>query len=102
MELTTYISAKVLEHAKRNGKCLVVTWGCQCWGTHKNMVHLQSGQEEAGTKILLHALNATSDGVNEVQIHSPDTDVFVLSLRRYSELCQNILCHRHRTAPLSD
>lgn len=89
MELTTYLSEKVLEDAERNGKRLVVAWGSHCRATQKDMAHLQSNQEEADTKILLHALDATSDGATEVQIHSPDTDVFVLSLRRYSELCHN-------------
>ena len=27
----------------------------------------------------------------EIHVHSPDTDVFVLSLRRYPELCSNVL-----------
>ena len=27
----------------------------------------------------------------QLQIHSPDTDVFVLALRRYPELCENTL-----------
>ena len=26
----------------------------------------------------------------EIQVHSPDTDVFVLALRRYPELCANV------------
>ena len=46
-------------------------------------------QREADTKIVLHALDATANGATEIKIHSPDTDVFILALRRYSELCQN-------------
>ena len=45
--------------------------------------------EEADTKILLHALDATADGATELTIHSPDTDVLVLAIRRYSEMCPN-------------
>ena len=66
---------------------VVVAWGCQCRATHQNVNHLQSDQEEADTKMLLHALDATTDGATELYIHSPDTDVLVLSLRRYPELC---------------
>ena len=39
--------------------------------------------------MLLHALHATADGASEIQIHSPDMDVFVLSLRRYPDQCKN-------------
>ena len=53
--------------------------------------HLQSSQEEADTKMMLHALDATANGATKLQIYSPDTDVFVLALRHYPELCENTL-----------
>ena len=46
-------------------------------------------QKEADTKMILHALDATANSATMVDIHSPDTDVFVLSLRRYPELSPN-------------
>ena len=69
----------------------MVVWGSECQETHKDVGHLRSNQEEAGTKMILHALDATASGATKLQIHSPDTDVFVLSLRRYPELCENTL-----------
>ena len=51
------------------------------------MAYLDSDQEEADTKILLHAVDATASGAKSIKIFSPDTDVFVLALRRYPELC---------------
>jgi len=45
-----------------------------CAATHKDIAHLQSIQEEADTKMMLHALHAI-DGRTEIQIHLPDTDV---------------------------
>ena len=39
---------------------------------------------------ILHAVDATSDGAVEIQVHSPDTDVFVLASRRYPDLCDNV------------
>ena len=36
-------------------------------------------------------MDATSDGATEIQLHSPDTDIFVLALRRYPDLCNNVL-----------
>jgi len=52
------------------------------------MSYLKSDQEEAGTKIFVHALDATANGVTEIRIHSPDIDVFILALRCYPDLCQ--------------
>ena len=51
--------------------------------------HLASNHEEADTKLLLHAVDATISGATSIEIMSPDTDVFVLSLRRFPQLCQN-------------
>jgi len=87
MELTEYIARKALDHAEIIGKRLVAAWGTACEVTHKNVAHLQSTQEEADTKILLHAVDAAAHGAKEINIHSPDTDEFILSLRRYPQLC---------------
>ena len=91
MELTVYLAEKAIQHAGRQSdKRLVVAWGSECKATHQDMTHLQSSQEEADTKMLLHALDATAHGATEIRIHSPDTDVFILSLRRYPDLCENV------------
>ena len=39
--------------------------------------------------MVLHSLDATANGATEIKIHSTDTDVFILSVRRYPDLCQN-------------
>ncbi|KAK3753092.1 hypothetical protein QZH41_010830, partial [Actinostola sp. cb2023] len=88
MELTEYLARKTLEHAETKGKRLVVAWGSECEATHKDVTHLRSTQEEADTKMLLHAVDAAANGATTITIHSPDTDVFILSLRRYPELCE--------------
>ena len=69
------------------------------------MYHLHSNQEEGDKKLLLHALDATDSGATRIRIHSPDTDVFVLSLRRYPQLCEDTafvtgVGNRHRVIPL--
>jgi hypothetical protein len=51
------------------------------------MTYLKSNQEEADTKIILHALDATTNRVTQIKIHSPYTDVFILALRRFPRLC---------------
>ena len=55
------------------------------------MSYLKTDQEEADMKIVLHALDATANGATKIRIHSPDTDVFILALRRYPDLCQNMV-----------
>ena len=88
-ELTQYLSNKILEKGLQNGVRIVVAWSSRCKATHKDMVYLDSDQEEADTKMLLHAVDATASGAKSIEIHSPDTDVFVLALRRYPELCED-------------
>ena len=41
--------------------------------------------------MILHALDATANVATQLYIHSPDTDVFVLALRRYLLSCENTL-----------
>ena len=86
--LTSYLAEKMLEKAAEEKKQMVIAWGAQCQATHRNVSHLHSQQEEADTKLLLHATDATSCGASVINIHSPDTDVFVLGLRRYLQLCK--------------
>ena len=89
MSLTGYLAEKVLEKANATGKHMVVAWGTHCKATHTSMSQLESNQEEADTKLMLHAVDATRRGASSIAIHSPDTDVFVLALRRYPLLCKN-------------
>ena len=86
-ELAKYLTEKTVEYAERNGARAVVANGCASKGTKRNMSYLRSDQEEADTKIVLHALDATANGATETRIHSSDTDVFILALRRYPDLC---------------
>ena len=54
-ELSSYLAEEFLDHAVKTNLRVVVAWGCQCRATHQNVNHLQSDQEEADTKMLLHA-----------------------------------------------
>ena len=64
-----------------------MAWGTECKATHKDM--RQNDHEEADTKMILHALDATADGATHLSIHSLDTNVLVLAIRRYPEMCAN-------------
>ena len=86
-ELTTFLAKNVKDNA--NGRQVVVAWGTECEATQRDVRHLRSTQEEADTKIILHALNASAQGTTQLSIYSPDTDVLVLALRRYPDLCSN-------------
>ena len=54
---------------------------------------LNSTQEEADTKIILHCLHiaATSPETSTIIVRSPDTDVFVLLLNMTEEIQQKLL-----------
>ncbi|CAH3164811.1 unnamed protein product, partial [Porites lobata] len=86
-ELTTFLAKNVKDNA--NGRQVVVAWGTECEVTHRDVRHLRSTQEEADTKIILHALDASVQGATQLSIYSPDTDVLVLALRRYPDLCSH-------------
>ena len=86
-KLTTFLVKNVKDNA--NGRQVVVAWGTECEATQRDVRHLRSTQEEADTKIILHALDASAQGATELSIYSPETDVLVLALRRYPDLCSN-------------
>ena len=71
MELTEYLTAKVIQRSECMGKNVIVAWGCYCQGTHFDVMHLRSSQEEVDTRIILHAVDAASRGATEITIHSP-------------------------------
>ena len=70
---------------------VVGAWGYQCRATQQNGNHLQSDQEEADTKMLLHALDATTNGAMELYIHSPNTDFSCASKALSGTLCEDIV-----------
>ena len=57
--------------------------------THFDAGCLESTQEEADTKIILHGINAKQRGASSLFIYAQDTDVLVLSVRRYLQLPVN-------------
>ena len=58
---------------------------------HVNVVQeLFSNQEEADTRLILHAHHASSDH-ETTTIRSPDTDVFILLLHHRTELSTSVI-----------
>jgi len=83
--LTVYLGNKVLEAYTDSLKtCIVSTKdGAMC--NHGDVSYLSTNQEEADTIIILHAVDAALVS-NTVHMLSPDTDVFVLALRRLPDI----------------
>ena len=85
--LIKFISKEWREEAcmrRLKGKTLFVTAESECWKiTEKgseNVTELTSNQEEADTRLLLHAKHAAHEDYEAVAVISEDTDVFVLLL----------------------
>ena len=69
------------------------------------MQYLGCNQDEAGTKLLLHAVDATVSRATRNDIVLPGTDVFVLALGRHADICEDTQFvtgrgQRHRKIPL--
>ena len=75
MELTEYLSAKFIQRSERRARSVVVAWGNNCQATHRDVTYLRSSQEEADTKMMLHAVDTASNGATQINFYSPDTDV---------------------------
>ena len=85
-ELSAYISEKVFHHVGERNVNLVVAWREEIASTHCDLGFLKSTQEEADTKMILHAVNAKDRGANRLFFFTPDTDVLILAVRRWPEL----------------
>ena len=105
-EFSVYLARKALHQYEGSSKIFFVTSRKDVFSNCMNAQHLCSSQEEADTKIILHSLDAVQSGATKLHIHSPDTDVFVLALHRYYQLCKNTyfitgVGNRKRQIPLA-
>jgi len=88
-EPTVYLSKKALRHFKDKPKVFIVTSRQEVVSNSMDVQHLCSSPKEADTRIILYSLDVSRQGATELYIQSPDTDVFVLAIHRYHELCRN-------------
>ena len=90
--LALYFASHVIECKKDMQTAFIVTSERDCLSSNSLPVEqLRSEQEEADTRILLHAVDCTRRGASSIIIQSPDTDVLVLVLWIYRQLCPDIL-----------
>ena len=52
------------------------------------VAHLCNSRDEADTRLILHSLDAVRRGATELYIQSLNTDVFILAIHRYHQLCR--------------
>ncbi len=88
-ELTVYLARKALHHFEGKSTAFIVTSRQEVLSNSVDVHHLCSSQEESDTRLILHGLDAARRGATELYIQSPDTDVFVLAIHRYHQLCRN-------------
>lgn len=88
-ELTDFFSRQILELAKTENARYIVSWENNICSTDDtiNVTTLNNNHEEADTKIILHA-TFVSQRLPEcnINIFSPDTDVFILAPSNYEKL----------------
>ena len=88
INLQSHFSNKLISHYDNSEKDVSVTYRDTAVSNHINVDNLKGNQEEADTKILLHAVDAVSRGAIQMDIYSVDTDVPVLWVSRYAMLCE--------------
>ena len=99
-------SYKAYAKYDESSKVFVVSFRYKILSNRSGFEHLSSCHEEADTKLILHAHCAAVTEVQTIDIHSPDTDVFILALRRLSLLAPNTsfvtgTCDARRCIPLN-
>ena len=81
--LAIYLASKIKNYHTPSGTSYVTTSKEHCISNNLPLEHLESSQEEADTRMILHALDAVHRGATSISIHSSDTDV----LDKFPELC---------------
>ena len=88
-----------------DGKKLFVAVNDECCCLTRNnselIDNLNSNQEEADTKMLLHARHASFEGWRKFIIHTPDTDVFIIALSCVPKIIETGIRDKRRIIDLS-
>jgi hypothetical protein len=88
-ELFTFLSQKVVHLPLADGKELYASdgSGVLCSPAESNLARLAPcSQEEADTRLLLHAADAVQKGCTKITIRTVDTDVVVLAVASFSKI----------------
>lgn len=82
-DLTDFLAQEFVVFGTKKVKKFVVSWQDKASASHMDVSRLANTQEEADTKIILHAVHLAERGAKTLHIFSPDTDVMVLAIRRF-------------------
>ena len=89
-KLSHYLAAQLLTEHGNADRVYVTIINEETKSNKLPVTHLNSSQEEADTRMLLHAYFAAKRGARSVCIQSPDTDVLVIALWCVPDLCSDI------------
>ena len=92
-ELTVYLADKSLTNFQDISKTFIVTSRKTVLSNERNVNYLESTHEDAYSKLILHAVDATFHGAGMVDTFSQDTDVLLLAVRCIPMLCVNTNFH---------
>ena len=90
-ELPVHLSLNLIENVKDYNTSYVIAYQNKVVSTTGLNEYLAINQEEADTKLILHATDAYKRGVTKIDIHSADMDVLVLCLGHFEKLPEDTL-----------
>ena len=82
-DLTVFLGNKIIEQSMDKNIQTIVAYSNVVKSTTYPVDELACSQEEADTKLILHAYYAAKRGASKIDIFSPDTDVFVLAIHHF-------------------
>lgn len=83
-----YFASHILECKNDLQNTSLVTWKSGCGPNNLSVHHMNTTQEEADRRMLLHAIDTAERGTASLCIQSPDMDVMVLVLWKYTSLSE--------------
>ena len=89
-KLSHYLAAQLMTEHGNADRVYVTIINEETKSNKLPVTHLNSSQEEADTRMLLHAVHAIKRGARSICIQSPDTDVLVIALWCVPDLCSDI------------
>ena len=87
--LYAFSVGEIIEQSMDKNRQTIVAYSNIVKSTTYPVDELASSQEEAETKLILHAHYAARRGDSKIKIFSPDTDDSVLAIHHYPVLCNN-------------
>ena len=91
-DLTIYLVEKAITYFKNVSDGYAVSYRTKCISNVEDFAQeiMTYDHEETDTLLLLHTTDVSARiSFTELHIYSPDTDIFLLTIQKYSILCAN-------------